>query len=44
MKSAVVLIATLGLLSLSLGSGHLASQLAARHRAGSAVAVAVAVR
>lgn len=41
MKSAIVLLATLGLLSVSLGSGHLASHLAARHRAGPGVAVAV---
>ncbi len=40
MKSAIVLFATLGLLSLSLGSGHLASHLAALHRTGQSVAVA----
>lgn len=41
MKSALVLIATIGLLSVSLGSGHLASHLAALHRAGRGVALAV---
>jgi len=40
MTSAIVLIATIGLLSLSLGSGHLASHLAALHRTGPTVAVA----
>jgi hypothetical protein len=41
MKSAIVLIATISLLGLSLGSGHLASHLAALHRTGHTVAVAV---
>ena len=41
MKSAIVLFATIGLLSLALGSGHLASPMPALHRAGPAVAVAV---
>ncbi len=41
MKSAIVLFATIGLLGLSLGSGHLASHMAALHRAGHGLAVAV---
>ena len=41
MKSAIVLIVTFGLLGLALGSGHLASHLAALHRTGRTVAVAV---
>ena len=41
MKSAIVLFATIGLLGLSFGSGHLALRLSALHRAGPPVAVAV---